>query len=736
MRGSILPSIVLLTILNPALGQVNVLTQHNDNQRTGANLSETVLTTSNVNVDHFGKLFTRPVDGHIYAQPLYVSNLSIGGGTHNVVFVATAHDSVYAFDGDDGVLYWHASLGTPVPSGVINTPNIPVEVGIISTPVIDPSTSTIYVVAKTYESSVQIHRLHALSLTTGVEKFGGPVQIAAQVNGSGDGGSNGVVPFVSSQENQRSALTLANGNVYMAFASHEDYSPYHGWILSYNKTTLQQNAVFNDTPNGGLGGIWMAGTGLTVDANGNVYCMTGNGTSDAQSGGVDYGECFLKLSPTLSVLDWFMPNDFDNLNAWDADLGSSGPMMIPGTNDLIGGGKEGILYLVNTSNMGHENGVDLVLQEWQAVSLNQPGSHHIHGAPIYYHGTGGTYIYLWGENDALRQFQFNGTGFNSTATSTSAMLAPEINTGMPGGTLSISANGATAGSGIVWATTVSDNDAIHAIVSGVVRAFDAADVSHELWNSRQDQARDDIGVFAKNCAPTVANGKVYVGTFNKELAVYGLNPPTPAVTQAISVDFQGNASSAMAPGETAGVVAVAHWNNAAAASGSASNLVDSAGTSTTAGVSWTSDNNWSTGVSEAAGNARMMKGYLDTGAGNGSTTTVTVTGLPAAYSARPYTVYVYLDGDNGGAWRTGAYTIGSTTIDAVDMGIDFGGIFARAVNSEGNYLVFPGLTGTSFTLTATGVDDIFRAPVNGIQIIANGDAAPPSPTGLTAHAGA
>ncbi len=284
---------LLLLAAFPGWSQVSILTQHNDTLRTGANLSETTLTTSNVNGNTFGKLFTLPIDGFTYAQPLYLPGLTISSGVHNVLYVATAHDSVYAFDADTGAQLWKTSLGTPVPSSVINTPNIQVEVEIIGTPVIDPISGTLYVVAKTYESGVQIFRLHALDVVTGAEKLGGPTFISAQVNGTGDGNDGaGHIVFTAAKENQRVALTLVNGVLYLAFASHEDYDPYHGWVLAYDASSLQQVAAFNDTPNGGRGGIWMGGQGMVVDSSNNLYLLTGNSSQGSENSVADYGESF------------------------------------------------------------------------------------------------------------------------------------------------------------------------------------------------------------------------------------------------------------------------------------------------------------------------------------------------------------------------------------------------------------------------------------------------------------
>jgi len=522
LRKIALPFLCTLCLLclRPMAGtaQVSVLTQHNDNLRTGGNLSEATLTTSNVNVSTFGKLFSLPIDGFTYAQPLYLPGVSIDGGTHNVLYVATAHDSVYAFDADTGTQYWQTSLGTPVPSTVINTQNILVEVGIISTPVIDPTTNTIYVVAKTYENSVQIFRLHALNLTTGAEQPGSPVLISAQVNGTGDASVNGVIPFVASQENQRAGVTLVNGVLYLAFASHEDYDPYHGWVLAYSESTLQQLAVFNVTPNGGRGAIWMGGNGLVADAAGYIYAMTGNSTQSEENSTDDFGESFIKLGlsgSTLSELDYFKADDYDTLNANDTDLGSGGPIGIPGTTDLVGGGKQGLLYVVNTANMGQLNvNGDNVVQEWQADS-------GLWGSPIFWNSSSPS-LYVWAENDTLKAYPYNAsTGLFTTTPSSASSFSSSTGTACIG--LSVSSNASVANTGIVWAD-IPNGDPDHTTVPGTLYAFNATNVSTPLWNSKQDTARDDFGNFAKFVAPTVANGKVYVGTDSEQVCVYGELP--------------------------------------------------------------------------------------------------------------------------------------------------------------------------------------------------------------------
>ena len=530
--------------------QVSVLTQHNDNSRTGANLNETSLNTSNVNVSTFGKLFGMPVDGFVYAQPLYMPSVNLpNSGTHNVLFVATAHDSVYAFDADTGAQLWQKSLGTPVPSSVINTPNIQVEVGIISTPVIDPSTNTLYVVAKTYENSVQIFRLHALDiLNQGAEKLGGPIQIAAQYPGSGvsnDGA--GHVLFVAAKHNQRAALTLVNGVIYVAFASHEDYPPYHGWVLAYSAANLQQLATYNTTPNGGDGGIWMTGQGLVADSNNNVYCISGNSTRATENAVGDYGESFLKLGLSgnaLSVLDFFKPHNYDALNAVDNDLGVGGAVAIPGTAYIVGGGKVGVLYLVNTNDMGQlQPTTDRVVQEFQATNG--------WGAPVFWNNPSAPTLYIWGINDSLKAFTYNLTTakFNTPFAAASSVKTSSGG-GDPCGALSVSSNQSVAGSGIVWATIpLADPD--HATVHGKLYAFDATNVSKELWDSGQNASRDDYGNFAKFAAPTVANGKVYVATDSLQVCAYGLNPPTPVWHHS---DISALAAAPPAAGDPAGYV--------------------------------------------------------------------------------------------------------------------------------------------------------------------------------------
>ena len=461
-----------------AAATVTVLTQHNDNDRSGSNLDETILNTTNVNPRQFGKLFTREVDGQIYAQPLYVPNLTLPGqGTHNVVFVATMHNSVYAFDADDPLEplpLWHVQLGPPIP---IPSPcfgdkrgpyeDIQKEVGIVSTPVIDLATHTMYVVTASQDGSsdtacdpdTYFHRLHALDLTTGREKFGGPVVIQASTPGTGPDSDLDTITFDSMQELQRPALLLANGMVYLGFGSYGAVDPYHGWLLAYNATTLAQEAVFLATPvpekgDRYQGGIWQSGEGPSADDQGNIFVTTGNGYWNVAHGGQDYGDTVLRLRSTLSVADWFTPFNEQILDNEDLDLGATGPLLIPGTHLLLQVGKAGVLYLLNQYNLGH----------WQAGSDSQiVQSLHatislVHASPACWTGPQGTWCYLWGALDFLKAFALVNGKFQASAdgsgyavpVSQSSMPAPS---GVPGGMLSISSHGTTPGTGIVWATT-------------------------------------------------------------------------------------------------------------------------------------------------------------------------------------------------------------------------------------------------------------------------------------------
>ncbi len=530
-----------------AMAQVNIYTKSYDTSRTGANLQETILTPANVNSKSFGKLFTVPTDGEIYTQPLYVANLAIAGGTHNVVFVGSMFNTLYAIDADNGTVYWTQNFGSEIiAEDVQNDNNISwyTGIGILGTPVIDPNTNIMYFVSGSQpEDGAQVYAyyLNAVEIATGLPVSGSPVNITATYSTAD---LTTPLVFNAKTQNQRAGLAIANGNVYICFGSHQDIMPYTGWVMAYSESTLAQVAVYATTTIGSEGGIWMSGQAPPIDSAGNLYLSTGNGSSGVTPNNlVQTGQSFIKLSPTLQLLDYFTPSNAATMSAGDMDLGSAGLLLLPNTSSVLGGGKQGVLYLVNTNDMGHFNASsDNVTQEFQAIYGQ--GTSHIHGAPVYFNSDlNGPTTYVWGENDVLRGFQFNATTglLNTTPFATSTMTAPATNNdgAMPGGFLSISANGNS--NGILWASTPYNGNAAgnssptfpgDGLVQGVLYAFNA-DTLNLLWSDKTNDARDEIGLFGKTVAPTVANGKVYVPNFGPvgttngsgSLVVYGLLQP-------------------------------------------------------------------------------------------------------------------------------------------------------------------------------------------------------------------
>jgi hypothetical protein len=453
----------------PRTMAVNVLTQHNDLSRTGANTEETILTPANV-ATSFGKLFTDTVDGQVYAQPLYIQNLNISGGVHNVVFVCTERNDVYAFDADKAsTTYWHVTLGTPFsPTCTDLTP----VVGITGTPVIDLNSGTLYVDTKLASGPSQ--KLHALSITNGAEKFGGPVTITNS-------------QFTASLEHQRAGLLLLNGVVYVCFASHCDNGDYHGFVFGYNATNLTQLYSFNTTPTGSQGGIWSSGMAPAADTNGNIYVMTGNGDFD---GVTNYSMSLIKLSSRLAVEDYATPANWSALNDADQDFGSGGPVLLP-THYVVGIGKDVNLCLADVNDMGH---VGNFLQTFQAES----SSGDVQGrSPVYWQGPSMQYLFVSHANDPTESFQFTGTNINTTPLGVSGFTQDDRTGG-----LSLSANGNT--DGVLWEIG-SDNN---------MRAYDAVNFPNILWTG-------SLGTYVKTTSPTIANGKVYVGT-TTSLIVWGL----------------------------------------------------------------------------------------------------------------------------------------------------------------------------------------------------------------------
>jgi hypothetical protein len=538
--------------------QANVTTHHNDAARTGANTSETVLTTTNVNVSQFGKIFERAVDDEIYAQPLYVEGVSVPGvGLRNVVYVATNNDSVYAFDADDRtaaaplwrVSYTNGTTIVPVARTDVGQAcgtyvDFAGNIGIAATPVIDPLAQTMFFVTRTKESGTFVQRLHAINIGNGSERPGSPQTIQATVVGTGDGrDAQNNIAFNARTQNQRAGLLLDHGTVYITWASYCDQGPYHGWILGYDAATLQQVMLYNTTPDGGLGGIWQSGAGLSADAAGNLYALTGNGSFNGDTGGRNFGNSFLKVSPAGTLLDWFTPFNWSFLNATDEDLGIQNALLIPNTNLIVGGGKEGVMYLLDGTNMGRfrsgNNGQ--IVQSFQASSAAR-----MNGSPVYWNSSEyGPAIYVWPAGDPLKVFRLVTGAFQTPATAQSTTLAAG---GMPGAMLSISSNGGTQGTGIVWAAMSNAGDANHAPQPGILRAFDAGNVTRELWNSQQMATRDALGNFSKFSPPTAANGKVFVPTLSNKLVVYGLIGPS--AVNAAPVVSAGVDQHLAAPGQT------------------------------------------------------------------------------------------------------------------------------------------------------------------------------------------
>jgi len=530
-----------------------VLTYHNNLSRDGTNTHEFALTPSNVNMTTFGKLFSCQADGAIYAQPLWVPNLTVAGASHNVIIVATQHESLYAFDADATpcTTLWHVNLvdsahgGSSGETSVLSAGSgalvgsgfgdISPEVGITGTPVIDPTANTLYLVSKSVNASTQFfQRLHAIDLTTGAERVvPHSIDSSISVPGTGAGSVAGRVAFDPRNESQRAGLVLSSAVVYVAWASHEDHDPYHGWVMGFNASTLAPvaNAVFNATPNhvGTLsysrGGIWMGGGAPAVDSAGNLFFITGNGTFDANTGGSNYGDSVVRLSTAsgLSVADYFTPLDQASLDANDTDFGSGAATILvdqpagPVTHLVIGGGKQGNLFLLNRDSMGKfSSSTNNVIQ---TVNLGNS----IFATPVFWQNN----LYVAGVGP-LKQFAFNGTtgklnGAPFSQSSTSYRF--------PGATPSVSSNGAT--NGIIWAL---DNGLYCTPQSPgcgatVLHAYDATNLAIELWNSSQAAANRDLaGHAVKFTVPTVANGKVYVGTRGNdssvlgELEVYGLLP--------------------------------------------------------------------------------------------------------------------------------------------------------------------------------------------------------------------
>jgi hypothetical protein len=517
--GAITSSAATLTV-TAATGTTDVLTYHNDNSRSGQNLTETVLTPATVNSTHFGLLRLLAADGLVDGQPLIASGLSVNGALHNVVYIVTENDSVYSYDADTGAALGHVSvLGSgETPSDNRGCSQVTPQIGITSTPVIDRSAGahgTLYVVAMSKDSSGDYHqRLHALDLVTLAELPNSPVVIQATYPGTGNG-SGGTTSFDPKQYKERAGLLLVNGTLYTAWASHCDDGPYQGWIMGYDSSTLAQTQVLNVTPNGSDGALWSAGGGMAADSTGNIYALVANGTFDTtlDASGFplqgDYGNAFIKLSSAapLQVTDYFdMDNTVTESNG-DVDLGSGGPMLLPDQTDsmgvvrqlAVGAGKDGHLYVINRANMGKFSMSNNAI--WEDMPGALPGG--VWATPAYFQET----VYYGDVGSTLKAFAVQHALLGTTPASQTSMSFA-----YPGTSPAVSANGSS--NGIVWAVENSTPAVLH--------AFTATNLATELYNSNQAASgRDHFGAGNKYMTPAIANGKVYVGT-PSGVAVFGL----------------------------------------------------------------------------------------------------------------------------------------------------------------------------------------------------------------------
>jgi hypothetical protein len=512
-------ALILFVLSIPALAQLT--TSQYDNFRSGATLHEKILTPQNVNAKRFGRLGAFPVDGPVYTQPLFVPSVEIPGkGTHDVLYIATEHDSVYAFDANRPnesplwkVSFLNNASGTvPVSEDDVQCPFIRPEVGVTSTPVIDLPTGTLYVLARTkirHKASRDeyFQHLHALAITTGVEKFGGPKLITASVAGKGSGVENGQIPFDPLRENPRAALLLSNHTVYLTWASSCDVNPYHGWVMAYDAQTLEQKAVLNVNPDGREAGIWLSDTGPAADTDGNVYVPTGNGTFDAVSGGRDYGDTVLKLDgSSLVIRDYFTPHEQERISEADSDVGSSGPTLLPDQPGphrhlLLQPTKDSTIYVIDRDQMGkfHHDKDDLV----QTIHMSGGG----YGAMAYWNG----HAFFAASDDSLRSYVINNGRLAAGASS--AMKFQN-----PGATPSVSADGNK--NAIVWVVSTRTWNGPDT-KPAVLYAFDANKLGTPLYTSAENSQRDRAAMATRFVIPVVINGRVYFGA-RGEVEVYGL----------------------------------------------------------------------------------------------------------------------------------------------------------------------------------------------------------------------
>ncbi len=530
---------LLLVSATIAPAQTNILTVNGNNDRTNANLQETQLSPATVSASTFGKLGAYQVDGQVYAQPLYAANVAIPGlGTRNVVYIATMHDTVYAFDANAfsaGTLaapLWHVSLGASVPSQLLyGTPydDITGEVGVLGTPAIDLSQGVLYAVADTLVNGAPVFTLHALDLGTGAERLNGPATIAASATGTA-----GPVAFDPLQHIQRPGLLLANGSVYIGFGSHGDQAPWHGWIVSYNASDLtQQSGVFLATPNGNGGSFWQSGHGIAADSAGTMYAISGNGDYDGQQ---NFSQSFLRFTGAQPALTgWATPTNWKSMVDNDFDL-SGGPALITGTHTIVGADKGGNLYVIDGDAMGHTAAPALA-----AANITQVSTGSIFNLAVWSQGSSAL-VYVQGSQDTLKAFRVTGTAVDAVPVTAASDPLPWERIG-----LTVSANGSDPNSGILWETSGDYNDG----TPGAIRAYKASDLSVVLWDSSVNSARDGMGSISKFASPTVVNGQVFVPTFDGVVDVYGLLPASAAAPPAVSAvtNAASFAAGTVSPGE-------------------------------------------------------------------------------------------------------------------------------------------------------------------------------------------
>ncbi|MFZ0312512.1 MAG: hypothetical protein WAL85_07370 [Candidatus Korobacteraceae bacterium] len=522
---SILCLVALFSCLLAA--QVTVPIYQYDNSHSGTNTHESILTPSNVTVSQFGRLAVFSVQGYVYAQPLYVPDLTIGGTSHNVLFVATEHDQVYAFDVNSGQTLWHnnflAGSGplleiNTVSSNDVSCGDLVPEIGITGTPVIDTTTNTMYVSVETKEYDPvnhalnYRHKLHALDITTGLDKV--PARnMNAVVRGVGSGSLGGFITFNALLANQRPSLLLADGQVIVSWSSHCDIGNYHGWVMSFDKTSLTATGVFIDTPNGYEGGFWGGGAGPVVDTAGSIYTATGNGYFDVNNGGIDYGDSVLRLTwsgSRLALADYFTPWDQQTLDDNDTDVNSGGVLLLPNQSGsyphlLLQVGKEGTIDLINRDNMGHfHSGNDDQIVQTLPFAIGG-----VWGAPAFWNNN----AYFGGVYDHLKAFSFN-PQTEQLSSGPSSQSPEQFN--FPGSTPAVSSNGTS--DGIVW---IIETDNYSNAGNAILRAYNAENLGSELYNSQQNASRDQAGQSVKFAVPTVADGHVFVGTVG-QVDMYGL----------------------------------------------------------------------------------------------------------------------------------------------------------------------------------------------------------------------